>query len=117
MHATDFSPVCLSQLAAAAEAEGLAERVTTTVHDVRAPLPLADASTDAVFTHMLLRMAPVLRRGPRPGRRSEACPASRRSVRPHRPSHRRRPLRHGPRARRRHQHRCVRDLQSLATPV
>ncbi|MFF3877698.1 class I SAM-dependent methyltransferase [Streptomyces sp. NPDC001978] len=57
VHATDFSPVGLSQLAAAAEAEGLAERVTTTVHDVRAPLPLADASTDAVFAHMLLCMA------------------------------------------------------------
>ncbi|GGJ27061.1 class I SAM-dependent methyltransferase [Streptomyces brasiliensis] len=57
VHATDFSPVGLRQLDAAARAEALAERVTTTVHDVRAPLPLPDASVDAVFAHMLLCMA------------------------------------------------------------
>ena len=32
------------------------ERVKTTVHDVRAPLPLPDTSTDAVFAHRLLCM-------------------------------------------------------------
>jgi len=36
---------------------GISERVKTTVHDVRTPLPLPDASTDAVFVHMLLCMA------------------------------------------------------------
>ncbi|MFI6684079.1 class I SAM-dependent methyltransferase [Streptomyces sp. NPDC050485] len=55
--ATDFSPVGLEQLNEAARAEGVAERVTTAVHDVREPLPLADASVDAVFAHMLLCMA------------------------------------------------------------
>lgn len=55
--ATDFSPVGLDQLRARAAAEGLAEKVTTAMHDVREPLPLADASMDAVFAHMLLCMA------------------------------------------------------------
>ncbi|MFF6951358.1 class I SAM-dependent methyltransferase [Streptomyces iakyrus] len=55
--ATDFSPVGLEQLREAATAQGLAERVTTAVHDVRESLPLADASVDAVFAHMLLCMA------------------------------------------------------------
>ncbi|MGW2646971.1 class I SAM-dependent methyltransferase [Streptomyces sp. NPDC001393] len=57
VHATDFSPVGLAQLAAAARAEGIAQRVTTSVHDVRDPLPLPDSSVDAVFAHMLLCMA------------------------------------------------------------
>ncbi|MEU6578473.1 class I SAM-dependent methyltransferase [Streptomyces sp. NPDC046805] len=57
VRSTDFSPVGLSQLEAASRAEGLAERITTTVHDVREPLPLPDASVDAVFAHMLLCMA------------------------------------------------------------
>ncbi|MFJ7159566.1 class I SAM-dependent methyltransferase [Streptomyces sp. NPDC101118] len=57
VHATDFSASGLAQLRAAAEAEGLAARVTTAVHDVREPLPLPDASADAVFAHMLLCMA------------------------------------------------------------
>ncbi|GHG99013.1 class I SAM-dependent methyltransferase [Streptomyces lanatus] len=57
VHATDFSPVGLDQLVDAARAEQLAERISTTVHDVRTPLPLADASIDAVFAHMLLCMA------------------------------------------------------------
>ncbi|WP_431677387.1 class I SAM-dependent methyltransferase [Kitasatospora sp. KL5] len=55
--AADFSPVGLDQLRAQATAEGLAEKVTTAVHDVREPLPLADASVGAVFAHMLLCMA------------------------------------------------------------
>ncbi|MBK3623269.1 class I SAM-dependent methyltransferase [Streptomyces sp. MBT49] len=55
--ATDFSPGSLEQLREAAEVQGVAERVTTAVHDVREPLPLADASVDAVFAHMLLCMA------------------------------------------------------------
>ncbi len=55
--ATDFSPVGLEQLREAAAAQEVAERVTTAIHDVREPLPLADASVDAVFAHMLLCMA------------------------------------------------------------
>ncbi|MCX5193141.1 class I SAM-dependent methyltransferase [Streptomyces sp. NBC_00249] len=55
--ATDFSPVGLDQLREAAAAQGMAGRITTAVHDVREPLPLADASVDAVFAHMLLCMA------------------------------------------------------------
>lgn len=55
--ATDFSPVGLEQLREAAAAQDVAGQVTTAVHDVREPLPLADASVDAVFAHMLLCMA------------------------------------------------------------
>ncbi|MFB7620318.1 class I SAM-dependent methyltransferase [Kitasatospora sp. NPDC056181] len=55
--ATDFSPVGLAQLREAADAQGVAGAVTTAVHDVREPLPLPDASVDAVFAHMLLCMA------------------------------------------------------------
>ncbi|MDH6576619.1 class I SAM-dependent methyltransferase [Kitasatospora sp. MAP5-34] len=55
--AGDFSPVGLEQLREAAAAAVLAGKVTTVVHDVREPLPLADASVDAVFAHMLLCMA------------------------------------------------------------
>lgn len=57
VRATDFSPVGLEQLQAAAREQGVEERMTTAVHDVREPLPLPDASVDAVFAHMLLCMA------------------------------------------------------------
>ncbi|MDG9709453.1 class I SAM-dependent methyltransferase [Streptomyces sp. DH10] len=57
VQATDFSPVGLEQLRDAAHSQGLGQRVTTTVHDVREPLPLPNTSMDAVFAHMLLCMA------------------------------------------------------------
>ncbi|MGW1024690.1 class I SAM-dependent methyltransferase [Streptomyces sp. NPDC002577] len=57
VQAADFSPTGLEQLLAAARESGVTDRVTTTVHDVRDPLPLPDASVDAVFAHMLLCMA------------------------------------------------------------
>jgi SAM-dependent methyltransferase len=57
VQATDFSATGLEQLKNAAQSLGLAEHVTTAVHDVREPLPLPDASTDAVYAHMLLCMA------------------------------------------------------------
>ena len=57
VQATDFSAAGLEQLKNTARSHGLAERVTTAVHDVREPLPLPDASVDAVFAHMLLCMA------------------------------------------------------------
>ncbi|WP_370221931.1 class I SAM-dependent methyltransferase [Kitasatospora sp. MAP12-22] len=55
--ATDFSAIGLEQLDQAARAQGVDGRVSTAVHDVREPLPLPDASVDAVFAHMLLCMA------------------------------------------------------------
>jgi SAM-dependent methyltransferase len=57
VRATDFSAVALDQLRATAGRTGVAADVDTTVHDVRDPLPLPDASVDAVFAHMLLCMA------------------------------------------------------------
>ncbi|AZQ36269.1 class I SAM-dependent methyltransferase [Streptomyces cyaneochromogenes] len=57
IQATDFSATGLDQLRVAARQQGVAGRVTTAVHDVRDPLPLSDASVDAVFAHMLLCMA------------------------------------------------------------
>ena len=57
VRALDFSASGLRQLREAARAMGLGEHAKTTVHDVRTPLPLPDASTDAVFAHMLLCMA------------------------------------------------------------
>ncbi|MDJ0344923.1 class I SAM-dependent methyltransferase [Streptomyces sp. H10-C2] len=57
VQATDFSPTGLEQLREAAGVQGVGQRVTTVVHDVREPLPLRDGSVDAVFAHMLLCMA------------------------------------------------------------
>ncbi|MEU6290704.1 class I SAM-dependent methyltransferase [Streptomyces sp. NPDC046988] len=57
VRATDFSATGLEQLRKAAEQQGLADRVRAEIHDVRDPLPLPDASVDAVFAHMLLCMA------------------------------------------------------------
>ncbi|MDG4856727.1 class I SAM-dependent methyltransferase [Streptomyces sp. T-3] len=57
VQAADFSPTGLEQLRDAAQAQDVAGQVTTTVHDVRDPLPLPDASLDAAFAHMLLCMA------------------------------------------------------------
>ncbi|NEC88013.1 class I SAM-dependent methyltransferase [Streptomyces sp. SID12501] len=57
VQATDFSATGLDQLRTAARQQGVADRVTAAVHDVRDPLPLPDASVDAVFAHMLLCMA------------------------------------------------------------
>ncbi|MBU3067633.1 class I SAM-dependent methyltransferase [Nocardia sp. NEAU-G5] len=55
VRATDFSSTGLGQLQDRARVDGLS--VETAVADVREPLPLADASVDAVFAHMLLCMA------------------------------------------------------------
>jgi SAM-dependent methyltransferase len=57
VRALDFSATGLHELREAALAIGVDKRVATTVHDVRKPLALPDASTDAVFAHMLLCMA------------------------------------------------------------
>jgi SAM-dependent methyltransferase len=55
--ATDFSEVAVDQIRIAARADGLAERVSPIVHDLREPLPLGDDAVDAVFAHMALCMA------------------------------------------------------------
>ncbi|WP_280266828.1 class I SAM-dependent methyltransferase [Nocardia wallacei] len=55
--ATDFSTVALAQLRAAAAAGGVGDRVRVLEHDARQPIPLPDASIDAVYAHMLLCMA------------------------------------------------------------
>ncbi|MEV4731817.1 class I SAM-dependent methyltransferase [Saccharopolyspora sp. NPDC049426] len=57
MRALDFSPEVLDQLRARARQDGVSDRLTTTVHDVRAPIPVPDDSVDGVFAHMLLCMA------------------------------------------------------------
>jgi SAM-dependent methyltransferase len=57
VHATDISAAGLKQLRALALQRGIAQRVSTVYHDVRDPLPMADASVDAVYAHMLLCMA------------------------------------------------------------
>jgi SAM-dependent methyltransferase len=55
--ALDYAPQALANIHQAAAAAGLAERLVTLVHDVRQPLPLPDASVDAVYSHMLFNMA------------------------------------------------------------
>jgi SAM-dependent methyltransferase len=55
--ATDFSEVAVDQIRRAAQAKGLAERVSAIVHDLCEPLPLHDGAVDAVFAHMALCMA------------------------------------------------------------
>jgi len=57
VQATDFSAIGLAQLRRAARIQDVERRISTAVHDVRASLPLPDASVDAVFAHMLLCMA------------------------------------------------------------
>ncbi len=55
--ATDFSAVAVEQIRRAAQAQGVAAQVSAEVHDLREPLPLEDATVDAVFAHMALCMA------------------------------------------------------------
>ena len=57
VHATDFSEAALDQLRLQAQREGLDDRVTAALHDVRDPLPPADATVNAVFANLLLNMA------------------------------------------------------------
>ncbi|MDX2968809.1 class I SAM-dependent methyltransferase [Kribbella solani] len=57
VHATDFSETALDQLRLQAQRDGLDDRVTAALHDVRDPLPPADATVDAVFANLLLNMA------------------------------------------------------------
>jgi cyclopropane fatty-acyl-phospholipid synthase-like methyltransferase len=57
VHATDFSESALNRLRLAAQREGLDDRVTAALHDVRDPLPPADATVGAVYANLLLSMA------------------------------------------------------------
>lgn len=55
--ALDYADSGLDALAADADASGLSGRVAVVRHDVRDPLPFADDSFDASFSHMLFCMA------------------------------------------------------------
>jgi SAM-dependent methyltransferase len=55
--ALDYASEGLRQIAAKAADLGLGERIETAWADVRMPLPFADASFDACFSHMLFCMA------------------------------------------------------------
>lgn len=57
VHATDFSETALRQLRLDAQRDGLDDRVTAALHDVRDPLPPADATVSAVYANLLLNMA------------------------------------------------------------
>lgn len=55
--ATDFSDVAAERIRQVAHTQGVAEQVSTIVHDMRDTLPLEDQAVDAVFAHMALCMA------------------------------------------------------------
>jgi SAM-dependent methyltransferase len=54
--ALDYSETALSAVKEKAERAGLPSRVCTQTHNVKEPLPFADDSFDACFSHMLLCM-------------------------------------------------------------
>jgi SAM-dependent methyltransferase len=55
--ALDFAASGVAAIAEKAAVEGLGARLRASVHDCREPLPFADASFDACFSHMLYCMA------------------------------------------------------------
>lgn len=55
--ALDYAAGPLAGILDSARDAGLADRLTTLTHDVRQPLPFADASFDACYSHMLFTMA------------------------------------------------------------
>ena len=55
--AIDYAAGALASLHRVAAGGGLANRLTTVVHDLREPLPLPDSGFDAVYSHMLFNMA------------------------------------------------------------
>ncbi len=57
LHVLDYAPAGIEAILRKAEQAGLAGRLTTAQHDVRKPLPVADASFDACYSHMLFCMA------------------------------------------------------------
>ncbi|HEY4398646.1 MAG TPA: class I SAM-dependent methyltransferase [Acidimicrobiia bacterium] len=57
VHALDYASDGIEAIEAKADIEGLGDRVTVGLHDVRQRLPFADAAFDAAYSHMLLCMA------------------------------------------------------------
>jgi SAM-dependent methyltransferase len=57
VHALDYAFEGIEVIEAKADTEGLGDRVTVGLHDVRQLLPFADATFDASYSHMLLCMA------------------------------------------------------------
>jgi len=57
VHALDYAVEGIEAIEAKAETEGLGDRVTVGLHDVRQLLPVADSAFDASYSHMLLCMA------------------------------------------------------------
>jgi SAM-dependent methyltransferase len=57
VHALDYAAEAVEAIRAKAAATGMGQRVKAEQHDVREPLPLADASTGACYSHMLFCMA------------------------------------------------------------
>ena len=56
VHALDYAADAVSGIAVAA-GPALIDQLTTSVHDVREPLPFPDSAFDACYTHMLFTMA------------------------------------------------------------
>ena len=57
VHALDYSEQGIEALARKARETGLSTRIVTRIHDVRNPLPFADGSFGACYSHMLFCMA------------------------------------------------------------
>jgi Methylase involved in ubiquinone/menaquinone biosynthesis len=55
--ALDYAADALRDIRDTAARLGVADQLTTVVHDVRESLPLTDESVDAVYSHMLFNMA------------------------------------------------------------
>ncbi|MGI8484219.1 MAG: class I SAM-dependent methyltransferase [Thermomicrobiales bacterium] len=53
----DYSSVGIESIVDLSRQEGLSDRITALQHDVREPLPFADESFDACYSHMLFCMA------------------------------------------------------------
>lgn len=57
VYALDYSEVAVQTIAEKSEQAGLFALVKPSRHDIRRPLPFADGSVDACFSHMLFCMA------------------------------------------------------------
>lgn len=59
VHVLDYAHAGIEVILGKAAQAGLAARITAAQHDVRRPLPVADGSFDACYSHMLFCMALV----------------------------------------------------------
>jgi len=57
VHALDYAPGAVETIRTNADAAGVGELVRAERHDVRGPLPIADAGVGACYSHMLFCMA------------------------------------------------------------